>query len=224
MPRFWAFRFHLVFAIVFFVSAGSASAIKPETRLLLDDTPGLKAMMRGEAVGALYGAVIASDSDPQTSTDDFVSSFVGQCCAAFGAEVAGAPPVQLSLVSNQVQPSGKFAFYKYAQIIEGLPVHDANVLIPVLLGPTEKIGYVAVELVEPPLTALPADQLSAAEAVAIVAEDSLYGALTTFGTPLKVVFQKAGGTLHRAWRFHGHNAMEARHQLRQYRRHGKRPL
>jgi hypothetical protein len=201
--------FRRVCLVLFFsalLPGNSSRAVVPTaaTRALLDATPGLRVTVENERLSALYGVPFASDSDPGTTTDDFVNAFLAQHADALGVD-----GVQLTLRNKHLLGSGKLTVYTYSQVIEGLPVHGSVVKITVLMGTTEKIGYIGMRLVPLPAAPLPADQLNADQAVAAVAQTAAYANLATSGTAEKVIFEDAVGSLHRAWHFLARSEKEA---------------
>lgn len=161
-------------------------------------------MFEGEHLVALYGKPFANDNNPGTTTDQFVSAFLTQHGDALGVD-----NVALALLNEINIRNDKFTVYTYTQYLESLPVYGSVVKIPVLLGATGKIGYVGINLSQPPPAPLPPDLLSAAQAVAVVDGSSTYGHLTTFQPATKVIFDAGGGSLHRAWEFVGYDDDEA---------------
>ena len=115
----------------------------PATQALLDANPGLRGMTHGEHLVALYGVPFATDSDPETTTDEFVEAFLAQHADALGVE-----GVTLVVKDKINIRNDKFTVYTYLQTIEGLPVHGSVVKIPVLLGEMERVGYVGMRLEE----------------------------------------------------------------------------
>ncbi len=176
----------------------------PATQALLDANPGMRAMFNGERLIALYAVPFATDSDPLTNTDDFVAAFL-----TAQADALGVDNVSLVLDNKINIRNDKFTVYTYAQQIEGLLVDGSVVKIPVLLGGTEKIGYVGIGLSQTPAAPLPPDVLTGTNAVDTVAQSPTYGHLTTFGNPEKVIFDDGSGTLHRTWRFFGYDDDES---------------
>ena len=57
-----------------FPSQSAAKAPSPATRAFLDADPGRRAALAGDRLGALYGKVLASDSDSNTTTEQFVAA------------------------------------------------------------------------------------------------------------------------------------------------------
>jgi hypothetical protein len=111
----------------------------------------------------------------------------------------------------------KFGVYTFVQMHECpgdpdpelVPYHNTFVTIPVLLGSTEKIGYVEIRLIEPPASPLCTDVKTYVDAKNAVAGSAVYGAMDlTFsdeGNANIVIYEAEDGTLHRAWRFRGRN-------------------
>jgi len=60
----------------------------PATQRLLDDNPGLKALYKGDSLVGLGRVAFASDDDPLTSTDTFVSNFLAEHADALGVDNA----------------------------------------------------------------------------------------------------------------------------------------
>ena len=92
--------------------------------------------------------------------------------------------------SNSIKSrNDKFAIFLYRQEMEtdNLPVHGSLVKIPVLLGSTEKIGHIGINLVDPPESPLPGDVISTSDAIAVVQQSADYGHLTTFTPPAEAV-------------------------------------
>ncbi len=205
MPQF---RKSVLLSFVLALSIRDARGIVPTTatQALLDARPGSVVMLHGDRARAVYGVTLASDSDPVTTTDDFVSAFLAERADAFG--VTG---VQLALREKMNIRNDKFTVYTYTQRIEGLPVHNTLVRVPVLRGATERIGYVGMRLVPLPAAALPADVIDGAQGVAVVSQSATYGHLTTFGAPEKVIYEDTNRTVHRVWRFFGYDDDEAYH-------------
>ena len=170
----------------------------PVTQSLLLAKPGLRPVVSGDRLTALYGVPIETDADPATSTDAFVASFLAQ-----HADALGVTGVTLQLKDKIDIRNGKFTVYTYEQTIEGLPVHGSTVKIPVLLGATEKIGYTGMRLVPLPAGALPQDVLSSNDALVVVQQSPDFGHLVNFTQPEKVVFEAEDDVVHRVWRFSG---------------------
>lgn len=199
-----------VVALSALLSCASSFARVPShaTQTFLEDHSGALPMIKGkEGLVALYGTILATDSDPGTDTDAFVEAFLATDGNALGVDGAAFQ------IQNKINiRNDKFTVYTYVQIIEGLPVHASVVKIPVLLGPMEKIPHVSLRLFQHPDGPLPGDVLSAAEAVAAVAQSEDYGHLTDF-TPAedaeKVIYEDGEGTLHRTWRFSGRDEDES---------------
>lgn len=160
------------------------------TQSFLDAHPGARAMAHGESMIALYGVPFATDSDPGTTTDEFVGAFLTEHADALGVE-----GVTLALDNKINIRNDKFTVYTYLQKIEGLPVHGSVVKIPVLLGVTEKIGYIGTRLAYLPEDPLPGDVITASEAIAVVAGSAQYGHLTTFSIPKFPIFWFGAGRL-----------------------------
>lgn len=174
------------------------------TQTLVDQNSGLLPLAQEDRMVALYGVPFAVDADPATDTDAFVAEFLLQNSDALGVD-----NVVLDLQGKINIRNDKFTIYTYTQKIENLPVHGSVVKIPVLLGPTEKIGYAGMRLVQLPENPLPPDVLSGAGAVAVAVSSPLYAHLTTYTQPDKVIFETEEGTLHRTWRFLGEDDDEA---------------
>jgi hypothetical protein len=195
-------------AVIVSVCGGVCSSLgavpTAKTQELLDSNSDLRAMFSGERLVALYGVAFATDSDPRTTTDEFVQAFL-----AAESDALGVDGVKLTLEDKITIRNGKFSVYTYTQTIEGLPVHASVVKIPVLLGSTEKIAYAGMRLVQLPEEALPEDVLLAPDALAAVQESAAYGYLTDFTTPEKVIYEAYDETLHRAWRFYGYDTDES---------------
>ncbi len=172
--------------------------------------PDRRGMTHGERLVALYGGVFATDSDSGTTTDDFVEGLNG--FLETNADAFGVDYVVLERVNKIIIRDGKYAVYTYRQKIEGLPVHGSVVKIPVLLGTTEKIGYVGIRLTQHPASALPGDVIDAAAAIAVVDNPSSGYWHLTFVSPQEaenVIYETGDGTLHRTWRFRGSDDDEA---------------
>jgi len=181
-----------------FAGTAIAGTPKPATRDLLDANPGMRVRFEGERQTALYGKPFATDSDPETTTDQFVESFL----SAHG-EALGVDSPSFGLVHKHVARSGKFTFYTYQQEIESLPVYSSVVKIPVLNGTTEKIGYIGTNLFEPPASPLPSDVLSAQDAIDSIAQSAKYSHLSFFSEADRVIFPSDEYMLHRTWMFEG---------------------
>lgn len=168
-------------------SVSVAGTPTPATQALLDANSGLRAMFEGQRLVAIYGVPFATDDDPQTTTDDFVTAFLSASGEALGVD-------NLVLVlDNKINiSSDKFTVYAYIQELEDLPVHASVVKIPVLLGATEKIGYAGMHLTQPPGSPLPPDLVSSTAALDVVAQSAEYGHLTDFTTPERVDLRGRG--------------------------------
>lgn len=166
------------------------------TTTLLDQNPGLLVLAQEDQLAALYGAILASDSDSATTTDDFVNSFLAAHADALGVD-------DVSLIFEEKVTAGNSLIYTYTQEIESLPVENSVVKIPVFLGATETICHIGIRLTPHPGSALPADLLTANDATNVVSQSPDYGHLTTFSTPEKVIFEDDDRILHRAWRLNG---------------------
>jgi hypothetical protein len=160
--------------------------------------PGSRGMFQGEDLVAVYGPPIASDSNVASSTDDFVNAFLQGTVAAFGADFGSLMFHDAITIRN-----GTLRVYTYGRQLDGVPVYGSVVKIPVRLGATEEIGYVAAHLVRDPVAPFPADVLTAPEAVAVVARSKPFKHLTTFGVPAKAIYERGSGRLHRTWKFTG---------------------
>jgi hypothetical protein len=183
-----------------------ANVPTPPTRTFLDAHPGARGLIHGDHLVALYGVPLATDSDPGTTTDEFVETFLSQHADALGVTGVTLVPKDKITIRN-----GELAVYTYTQTIDDLPVHGSVVKICVLLGETEKIGYVGMRLAHLPEESWPVAAVSAGEAIAVVAESAKYGHLTTFSTPEMVVYEADhfDHALHRTWRFSGSDNGEA---------------
>ncbi len=145
---------------------------------------------------ALYGATLGVDSDPASSTDDFVDGFIDDHGDALGVDDA------LLIRTGKVNiANDKYTVYTYVQMLpqdppeEPITVHGSVLKIPVFPGATEeKITYVTMHLLPPPVTPLPPDLISDTDAVLIVANSPDYEHLTTFTDPERVVFEADGAT------------------------------
>lgn len=184
--------------------SASGVAPSPKTRTFLAARPAMRPMVRNERLIALYGTPLAVDSDPATDTDAFVTSFLQQ-----NGDALGVDDCVLELRNKINTRNDKFTVYTYRQKVEGLPVHGSVVKIPVVLGATEKIVYSGMHLVQHPPTPLPADVISAADAITVVAGSREHRHLTEFTAAEKVIYEAADGSLHRAWRFSGHGHIES---------------
>ena len=125
-----------VFVLISTLSLPSFAQMVPTTatKAMLEAHPGLRAMVVGERLVALYGVPCATDSDPLTTTDDFIASFlaVQANMDAMGVDDCEIEPVDQPMDQITIR-SGKFTVYTYRQLIEGLPVHGSVVKIPELL-------------------------------------------------------------------------------------------
>ncbi len=175
----------------------------PATKACLVANPGLRAMVDGERLTALYGVPIATDSDPGTNTDQFMANFLA---VQANVDALGVDSALLEFKDKITIRNGKFTVYTYTQKIEGLPVHGSIVKLPVLLGATEKISYAGINLVQHPENPLPPDVLSDTDAIAEVTNSAQFGHITNFDTAEKVICEAADGGLHRTWRFFGNEA------------------
>ena len=92
------------------------------TQDFLDANEGVRALTHGEGLAALYGPAFASDADPQTSTQDFVESFV-----AANADALGVEGVTLVLDHTDNIRDNKFKVFTYTQESEDLPAHNTVV-------------------------------------------------------------------------------------------------
>ncbi len=173
----------VVIALGVFHSAPFASAQVPDrTRTLIDARPGVRPVIAEGRLVALFGKPLAVDSDPRTTTDEFVAAFLAQHADALGANSA-----DLKLKGKATIRGDQYTVYTYTQRIEGLPVHGSLLKLAVLMGATEKIAGVNMRLVPPPAKPLPADTRAAADAVGAVTAAPAYRGITTFDQPVKVV-------------------------------------
>lgn len=134
--------------------ASAAPIPNDATRNMLDTHPGMRAMIEGRGLAALYGPTIAnSDEYPEAAdTDGFVDAFITDPSKANALGVTGAV---LERVESIDIKDGKVRVYTCVQKIEGLPVHGSIVTIPVLLGSEnphvpDKIRYIGMQLSELP--------------------------------------------------------------------------
>lgn len=213
MRSTWLVSFGVFSTVLPLATFGAPAFPTPATQsLLAANQPGLKALVASggsEGIAALFGVPFATDSDPQTSTDAFVNTWLfgpqNPHKDALGVDNLDLDPTPVNTINIR---NNRYKVFTYVQRIEGLQVHNSVVKIPVLLGASEKIGYIGTRLFQSPDGPLPADVLTeAAQAIAVV--QAAYPQLTDFADTQKVIFQDDAGEYHRAWRLRGWNDTQA---------------
>ena len=195
--------------------AAAAPPFTEDTLTLLDDHPGLQALIQQEKVVAFYGVPIAeNDGVPPKDVADFLDDwlFVDSFNGKSGHKDAlGVPDVELVFYDSIVSGDGRFKVFRYRQTIDDLNVVTGLVTIPVLLAAEQParpdtIGFININLVGQPEGGLRSEnEISATEAVDIVEAAPPFEHLTVFSTPDKVVYETDEGAVHRTWRFRGND-------------------
>ena len=212
--------------------ASHAIVPTPETLAYMND-PGRvdwRALMEGERLTAFYGTVLAENPNPCgdapcTTTDGFVQAFLDDLCNEDAFGVNGVLLGNGSAVGEKVGSlrirNDKFEVYTYLQMYhcagenpEWIAYHNTVVQIPVLLGDPEaqppvpeRIGYVAMRLIDPPSSGLCGDSIDYEGAWGAVLNTEEYSnmglSFSAEADAARVIYEAGDGTLHRAWRFRG---------------------
>lgn len=175
----------------------------PETVAFLDNHPGVKAALRGDGIGAVFGASLASRG-AEASTRLFVESFLQGNVDILGAR--GVTGDDLTYDNDLLISNGKFRVFTYNQTVfeeDGLPMHGGFIKVVLLLGATEKIVHIGSTLKHEPVGDLPNGTETAQNAIDTVDNSPEYGHLTIFSTPEEVIYNPGVEVYHRAWRFTG---------------------
>ncbi len=204
-----AFRVVGVFTLVSTLSLPSFAQVVPTeaTRTMLDETPGLTALVQDQRVVAMYG--VPCETNDGTNLDQFVADFVTNTGDGFGVD-----GVVLALKDKITIRNGGLTVYTYYQTIDGLPVDGSVLKIPVILDQVNQvadiIAYAGIRLTAVPNPSLPAGTVTAAQAVDTVANSPDFPDITNLPDPLdpntppdEVIFEAPDGTMHRVWRFDG---------------------
>ena len=124
-----AFRVVGVFTLVSTLSLPSFAQVVPTeaTRTMLDETPGLTALVQDQRVVAMYG--VPCETNDGTGLDQFVANFVTANADGFGVDgcvlLPELPPNDKFTIRN-----GEMTVYNYYQTIDGIRVDGSVLKIP----------------------------------------------------------------------------------------------
>ncbi len=194
----------------FFISMSSGAVLSSDTQSFLNSHPGVFPTYANNRLVALSGATMATDSDTNTTTQEFVDYFLFDPVNGY-KDALGVDNLVLDTtpIMNECATGAKV--FIYTQKIDDLPVLGSRVTIPVLLGSTEKIFHIGITLVQPPAAlSFPDDVITdSAAAVNIVDNDPAYDHLTYFSSAEEYIVKDSDGIFHRAWMFVGENDDES---------------
>ena len=114
-----------VLALVSTLSLPSFAQVVPTeaTRTMLDETPGLTALVQDQRVVAMYG--VPCETNDGTGLDQFVANFVTANADGFGVDGC-----VLALKDKITIRNGEMTVYNYYQTIDGIRVDGSVLKIP----------------------------------------------------------------------------------------------